>query len=255
MRFATMVALGALLAACGNAEADANGAQVEEPASAQASEVETQNSWLAFADRDKCELGPKAAGVVEAMMRTEREGEPYGMLVAKPASATLPGGKAPIRAVALADEPYQMPGIFLPLEEDWNGLPLRGLWANAAIHQALAENMPYDGVEIRLYFDDAPDLADRLNAAGWTLSELDPAYGDPMPAAIFTQQYYPAGKQELLDKPLDDYDAAAKSSPSGIPKVDGREVGSYGMNTIVQLVESSAKPGMTYLTCNIYAST
>ena len=247
MRFATMVALGALLAACGNAEADANGAQ--------ASEVGTQDSWLAFADRDRCELGPKAAGVVEAMMRTEREGEPYGMLVAKPASATLPGGKAPIQAVELADEPYQMPGVFLPLEEDWNGLPLRGLWANAATRQSLTENVPYDGIEIRLYFDDTPDLAEKLEAAGWTLSELDPEYGEAMPAATFSQQYYLDGKHELLETPFDDYYATAQRTASGIPKVNGREVGVYGMNTIVQLVESSAKPGMTYLTCNIYAST
>lgn len=250
-----MVAVGALLTACGNAEADASGADTGDATGATQAAAEDDASWLAFSDRDKCELAPEAAKVVQAMMQTEREGGGYGMLVAKPASATVPGGEAPVRAVQLADDPYQSPGIFLPLDEEWHGLPLRGLWANAAARQSLTDNLPYDGVDIRLYFEDTPDLAGKLEAAGWTLSEVDPEYGNPQPAATFSQQYYLDGRQELLETPFDDYYATAQRTANGIPKVDGREVGVYGMNTIVQLVESSAKPGMTYLTCNIYAST
>ena len=70
----------------------------------------------------------------------------------------------------------------------------------------------------------------------------------------FSQQYFMDAGQNLLDDPID-YEAEARKSADGIPRVDGREVGTYGMNTIVRLVDSSAKPGMTYLTCNIYAST
>jgi len=216
---------------------------------------ETQGgSWLSFSDRDKCELAPQAAKVVEQMIRTAREGAPYGMLVAKPAKAAVPGMEAPIQAVELNDGPYQTPGVFLPLDEDWNGLPLRGLWANAAARETLTENVPYDGVDIRLYFADTPDLASKLEATGWKLSRVDPEYDEPMPIAVFSQQYFLDAGQKLLETPID-YESEANRSPSGIPKVDGREVGTYGMNTIVQLVESSAKPGMTYLTCNIYAST
>ena len=254
MRVAMMIALGAMLAACGDAEADAGTAPGTGTAQAQEAETAPQTSWLAFADRDKCELAPKAASVVEAMMQVERDGEPYGMLVASPASATLPGGNAPIRAEQLADAPYQSPGVFLPLEQDWNGLPLRGLWANATTHATLTENLPYDGVEIRLYFADTPDLARKLQEAGWTLSEVDREYDEPLPVAMFTQQYFLDGPQTLLDQPID-YEAEASKNASGLPQVDGRGVGIYGMNTIVQLVESSAKPGMTYLTCRIYAST
>ena len=246
-----IVALGSLLAACGTADADASDAQANDETQASA---ETEGSWLAFGNPDRCELAPEAAKVVEAMMQTEREGEPYGMLVAKPGSATIPGGEAPVRAVELADDPYQSPGIFLPLDEEWNGLPLRGLWANATTRDTLTENIPYDGVDIRLYFEDTPDLAKKLEAAGWKLSEVDPEYGEAIPVAGFSQQYFLDAGQKLLETPID-YEAEANKSPSGIPKVDGREVGTYGMNTIVQLVESSAKQGMTYLTCNIYAST
>ena len=259
MRFSMMIAAGALLTACGNAEADASGTDAGDATGASQAEAEAGAeagaTWLAFSDRDKCELAPEAAKVVEAMMQTELEGGGYGMLVAKPASATVPGSEAPVRAVELADDPYQMPGIFLPLDEEWHGLRLRGLWANAATRQSLTGNVPYDGVDIRLYFEDTPDLAGTLKAAGWTLSEVDPEYGEPKPAAMFTQQYYLDGSQEMLETPFEDYYATAKRTANGIPKVDGREVGVYGMNTIVQLVESSAKPGMTYLTCNIYAST
>ena len=249
-----MVAVGALLTACGNAEADASGADTGDATGATQAAAVDDASWLAFSDRDKCELAPEAAKVVEAMMQTEREGGGYGMLVAKPASATVPGGEAPVRAVELADDPYQSPGIFLLLDEEWHGLPLRGLWANAATRQSLTENVPYDGVDIRLYFEDTPDLAGKLEAAGWTLSEVDPEYGEAMPVVGFSQQYFLDAGQKLVETPID-YEAEVNKRPGQNPKVDGREVGVYGMNTIVQLVESSAKPGMTYLTCNIYAST
>ncbi|GAB5347899.1 hypothetical protein [Alteriqipengyuania sp. 357] len=249
-----MVALASLLTACGDARADPDGPQASGTPDAQQTDALSSTSWLAFSDRDKCELAPQAAKVVEAMMHTGRDGEPSGMLVSKPASATLPGGGAPIRAAELADDPYQSPGVFLPLEQNWNGLPLRGLWANSAARAALTGTIPYDGVEIRLYFADTPELVSKLESAGWTLSEVDPEHDEAMPVATFSQQYYLDGDQKLLAKPID-YDAEANRSASGIPEVDGRQIGTYAMNTVVQLVKSSAKPGMTYLTCNIYAST
>lgn len=247
-----MVALGALLAGCGNARADASGSQSN--GAEDVPEAEAKGSWLSFSDRDKCELAPRAAAVVEQMIEAAREGGPYGRLVAKPAQASVPGTGAPVEASELSDDPYQMAGVFLPLEETWNGLPLRGLWANASARASLTENVPYDGVEIRLYFEDTANLGGKLEAAGWTLSELDPEYGEPLPVALFSQQYFMDAGQNLLDDPID-YEAEARKSADGIPRVDGREVGTYGMNTIVRLVDSSAKPGMTYLTCNIYAST
>ena len=252
MRIALMVAVGSLLAACGDAQADANTAGSDE-APAQQEAAESQTSWLAFSDRDKCELAPQAAQVVQAMALTSREGGPYAMLTVEPASASVPGESGQVEAVALADDPYQTPGVFLPLEEEWNGLPLRGLWVNAAAREALSENIPYDGVEIRLYFADAANLRQTLEQAGWQFSEVDAEYGEALPVTTFSQQYFlDSGK--LLDEPID-FEAEARKSASGLPVVDGQEVGSYGMNTIVDLVESSAKPGMTYLTCNIYAST
>ncbi|PKP97399.1 MAG: hypothetical protein CVT76_04595 [Alphaproteobacteria bacterium HGW-Alphaproteobacteria-15] len=67
------------------------------------------------------------------------------------------------------------------------------------------------------------------------------------------QQYW-LDNNTLLETPID-FEGEASKNSGGLPVIGGREVGVYAMNTVVRLVKSSARPELTYLTCDVYAST
>lgn len=200
----------------------------------------------------RCEPSAALRKVLLSMGKAGKAEGPYGVPQVKPATAMLPDGSSAKARAMMADE-YEEPGLFLPLDSDWHGLKLAGIWISDTTYSILSERRPDDGVHYRLYFDDAPDIQEKLRQAGWKFSKNDAEYG-PTTVSDWGQQYF-LDDNRLLDKPLPNYDAAAAKDPDGIPKVDGKQVGYYAMNTIVLLEKSRAIPGKRVLSCTIYAST
>lgn len=250
---------GLLLASCGSeaqtADSDEAPAATTEKAAA-AAPVATASTppatVLDFKTPLRCEPSAALRKLFLSMGKVNEAEGSYGAPQVDPATATLPDGSS-AKARAMKAGEYGEPGLFLPLDSGWHGLKLAGVWISNITYVGLAEGRPDDGAHYRLFFDDAPDIQEKLRQAGWKFSKNDAEHG-PTTVNEWGQQYY-LDDNRLLDKPLPDYHAAAAKDPDGIPKVDGKQVGYYAMNTVVLLEKSRAMPGKRELSCEIYAST